>query len=55
MAITDIPAFADLTDADIENLSPLSWTRSGWTSRIPVASATRGTSTAPSPRNVPST
>ena len=52
MAITDVPEFAHLTEADIENLASSS-TRSARTLKTPVVSATRATSAGPSPLNAP--
>ena len=50
MAITDVPAFAHLTDADIENLAfELDTIRQDIEDSR--ASATRATSAAPSPRS----
>ena len=52
MAITDVPAFAHLTDADIDNLAvELDAIRLDVDARLG-ASPTRATSIAPSPRNV---
>ena len=52
MAIMNVPAFAHLTDADIDNLAvELDSIRR--ISRIRLASATPATSVAPSPFNAP--